>query len=47
MKGFHLPGPGTMKRTIMRVEQLFAAWGKAGKVRKVGRKRGTRRLLDE
>jgi hypothetical protein len=44
-KGFDLPGPGTMKRTRMRVGQLFAAWGKAGKVRKVGRKRGTRRTL--
>ena len=45
MKGFHLPGPGTMKRTRMRVGQLFAAWGKAGKVQKGGRKRGARREL--
>lgn len=44
-KGFTLPGPGTMKRTRLRVGQLFAAWGKAGKIRTMGDKRGTRRVL--
>jgi hypothetical protein len=44
-KGVALPGPGTMKRTRTRVQQIFADWGKAGKVRTVGRKRNTRRVL--
>jgi hypothetical protein len=45
MKGFHLPGSGTMKRTRIRVGQLFTAWGKVGRIGKVERKRATRRLL--
>jgi hypothetical protein len=44
-KGFNLPGPGTMNRTRTRVGQLFAAWGKAGKIRTVGARKGTRRAL--
>jgi hypothetical protein len=43
-KGVTLPGPGTMKRTRTRIGQLFIAWG-PGKVRKVGRNKGTRRVL--
>jgi hypothetical protein len=39
-----LPGPGTMRRTRLRIGQLFVAWGPE-KVRKVGRNKGTRRVL--
>lgn len=43
-KGVTSPGPGTMKRTRMRIGQLFVAWGPE-RVRKVGRNKDTRRVL--
>jgi len=43
-KGVTLPGPGTMKRTRTRIQQIFADWG-AEKVRTVGRKQDRRRVL--
>ena len=43
-KGVKTPGPGTMKRTRTRIGQLFIAWG-PGKIRTVGRNKGTRRVL--
>jgi hypothetical protein len=43
-KGVTLPGPGTMKRTRTRIQQIFADWG-PGKVRTVGRTQDRRRLL--
>lgn len=44
-KGVTLPGPGTMKRTRTRIQQIFVASGKQGKVRTVGRKKDRRQVL--
>jgi hypothetical protein len=45
MKGCPLPGPGTMRRTRIRVSHALATWQARGLVVSIGRGTGTRRVL--
>lgn len=44
-KGVTHPGPGTMRRTRTRLQQIFLVWERRGLIYSVGRKRETRRGL--